>query len=80
MGAEPKGNAQKDLVAYTDTQAYEPGNQAVVWTATPVKDAHLLVLQNKVSGMQEPDGQRNPMTFKLTEEDRGGIALAWLYG
>ncbi len=74
-----KGNAQKNLLAYTDKQAYEPGNEAAVWTATPVKDAHLLVLQNKVSGMQEPDGQRNPMTFKLTEEDRGGIALAWLY-
>ncbi|PSK95079.1 alpha-2-macroglobulin family protein [Taibaiella chishuiensis] len=74
-----KGNAQKDLLAYTDKQTYEPGNEAAVWTATPVKDAHLLVLQTRMSGVEEQEQQGNPISFKVTEEDRGGRAFAWLY-
>lgn len=74
-----KGNAQKELVAYTDKEVYEPGNEASVWTATAAKDAHLLVLGNKVSGAVVPERGRNPIKFKLTEADRGGLAFSWLY-
>ncbi len=66
-------------MSYTDKDMYEPGDEASVWTATAAKESHLLVLGNKVSGALSPDKDRNPMKFKLTDADRGGMAFSWLY-
>lgn len=74
-----KGDAQKDLVTFTSKERYTPGDEAAVWTATPVKEAHLLVVGNNVTGPMNNLPGSNPLTFKLTEADRGGMAFSWLY-
>jgi uncharacterized protein YfaS (alpha-2-macroglobulin family) len=74
-----KGDVEKDLVTYTDKELYQPGDEAALWTATAAKEPHLLLVTDKISGPANTDNIKNPLTFKLTEADRGGMAFSWLY-
>ncbi len=74
-----KEPTQKDLVIYTDKDSYEPGETLELWRATGVDNPYLLLQAGKTGGDMNVDVAKNPLTLKLTEEDRGGMTFSWLY-
>lgn len=68
-----KEENQQALIAYTDKNSYEPGEQIKLWVATGIDQPHLLhdaSIAYKV---------RNPIYINVQEKDRGGMNFSWLY-
>lgn len=74
-----KEATQKPLVAYTEKDNYEPGDELEVWHATGVDNPYLLTDGEDVSGDIAIDREKNPFKIKLTEQHRGGMNFSWLY-
>ncbi len=74
-----KEQTQKPIVIYTGKDSYEPGDNLEVWRGTAVDNPYLIVQAAKVGKEWTVDREQNPLKFKLAEEDRGGMAFAWLY-
>lgn len=74
-----KEPVQKDFVSYTGKDSYQPGDDLELWHATAVDNPYLLVQAEKVGETLKVDREKNPLKFRLTEEDRGGMAFSWLY-
>jgi uncharacterized protein YfaS (alpha-2-macroglobulin family) len=74
-----KEQTQKPLVIYTDKDSYQPGDDLEVWRGTAVDNPYVLVQAEKVGKELSVGREKNPLKFKLTEEDRGGMVFSWLY-
>ncbi|MFT4061016.1 MAG: alpha-2-macroglobulin family protein [Edaphocola sp.] len=68
-----KEPTQKDLIAYTEQDSYQPGETAEVWIATAAENPYLLQRGSRTIE------DKNPAKIVLTEADRGGMATSWLY-
>jgi uncharacterized protein YfaS (alpha-2-macroglobulin family) len=70
---------QKDFVTYTEQDSYEPGETVELWYASGADNPYLLTKAVKPSGAFQVEKDKRPLSFKITEADRGGIAFSWLY-
>lgn len=70
---------QKELIAYTAKEHYEPGEELELWVAAAAENPYLLkkVKASRAGGISNTDS--NPVRIKIEEEDRGGMAFSWLY-
>jgi len=70
---------QKELIAYTDKEYYEPGETAELWVATGADNPYLLkkTKLSRTGTLKNLDN--NPVKISIGEEDRGGLAFSWLY-
>jgi uncharacterized protein YfaS (alpha-2-macroglobulin family) len=71
------------LSAVLDKTTYEPGEQATATVTSSFKEAHILQVETRVNNQTaqqqyEYTGVPQKWTIRITEADRGGIALQWL--
>ncbi|WP_118972280.1 alpha-2-macroglobulin family protein [Taibaiella koreensis] len=74
-----KEPVQQALITYTAKDSYQPGDELELWHGTAVDNPYLLVIGARAGATLSVDAAKNPWKLKLTEADRGGLALAWIY-
>jgi uncharacterized protein YfaS (alpha-2-macroglobulin family) len=74
-----KDAPQKGLNAYTGKDTYLPGESLEIWHATGIEHPYLLTMGKRGGKKMDVSSSVNPLKIIVTEQDRGGIDVAWLY-